>query len=340
MNEPMRPMTLGEILDRTVQLYRRNFLLFAGSAAPPSAVMVAMLLAIGAVVGFFARMGAGGLQTHGIEIAIVVIAVAAVTVPAEIAATVVSHAALVRAGISAHLGQKLRMREAIRSVWPRFWRYLGLLFLQALFVGVIPGVIAGGLFGLVFALAFAARANGLAGGAAVGICSFLIFVAAAVAIVELMLTFSLAMPACVAEEKPAWEAMKRSMKLSKRTRGRIFLMLLLIWALSMVVLMMAYIPMMIVGVAVSAMGHGAQYATAVFVISEIVNVLVNFAIQVLVTPVYATALVLFYFDQRIRTEGYDIEWMMAQAGLQGAAASAGSGTPALRTAGEAGAGNA
>jgi hypothetical protein len=27
------------------------------------------------------------------------------------------------------------------------------------------------------------------------------------------------------------------------------------------------------------------------------------------------ALVLFYYDQRIRKEGYDIEWMMQQAGL-------------------------
>jgi hypothetical protein len=32
-------------------------------------------------------------------------------------------------------------------------------------------------------------------------------------------------------------------------------------------------------------------------------------------PVYGIALVLFYYDQRIRKEGYDIEWMMEQAGL-------------------------
>ncbi len=320
MNEALRPYTLGEILDRTMQLYRRNFLLFAGSAAPPSAVMLAMLLAIAAVVGFFARAGVGGVKAHGVAMAIVLIAVAAVAVPAEIGATVVSQAALVRAGISAHLGQKLRIREAIKSVWPRFWTYLGLLLLQTLFVALIPGAIAGGAIGAAIALTATARSSGLVGGAAVGFFTFLIVAAALVSIILLLLTYSLAMPACVAEQMPAWAAMQRSGKLTEGTRGRIFLMLLLIWALSAVVSMAAYIPMMIVTAVVSAMGHGAQYAVVVFVIAEIVNVLVNFAVQVLVTPVYATALVLFYFDQRIRTEGYDIEWMMEQAGLAGATA--------------------
>ena len=34
-----------------------------------------------------------------------------------------------------------------------------------------------------------------------------------------------------------------------------------------------------------------------------------------VGPIYATGLALFYYDQRIRKEGYDIEWMMQAAGL-------------------------
>jgi len=32
-------------------------------------------------------------------------------------------------------------------------------------------------------------------------------------------------------------------------------------------------------------------------------------------PIYPTAVTLFYYDQRIRLEGYDIERMMAAAGL-------------------------
>jgi len=32
-------------------------------------------------------------------------------------------------------------------------------------------------------------------------------------------------------------------------------------------------------------------------------------------PIYATGITLFYYDQRVRKEGFDIEWMMEAAGL-------------------------
>jgi hypothetical protein len=35
----------------------------------------------------------------------------------------------------------------------------------------------------------------------------------------------------------------------------------------------------------------------------------------LIGPIYSTGLTLFYYDQRIRKEGFDIEWMMQAAGL-------------------------
>ena len=34
-----------------------------------------------------------------------------------------------------------------------------------------------------------------------------------------------------------------------------------------------------------------------------------------VLPIYSIALTLFYYDQRIRKEGYDVEWLMEQAAL-------------------------
>ena len=43
MSETLRPSTLGEILDRTAQLYRRNFWLFAGIGALPIGTMFAIV---------------------------------------------------------------------------------------------------------------------------------------------------------------------------------------------------------------------------------------------------------------------------------------------------------
>jgi hypothetical protein len=318
-SEAIRPLTLGEILDRTAQLYRRNFLSFAGIAAVPTAVILAAMIPV------FALAGMGGVAlTKSVALGgallffVIVLCVALIVV--AIAATVISQVALVRASIAAFNGQRLRIREALKSVWPQFWRYLWLLFLQGIFVGLIPGVLAAVAIGIVFLLAQAAG-GGIGANAAAGFGAFLIGAAAVVIIVMRALTYSLGIPACVQEEKPAWESLQRSKKLSKGARGRIFLMFLLVWMLAMVVSMIGYIPLMIVTVAAAAIWQGSGgsgTAVALMVAAEILNLLVNFAIQTLITPVYMIGLVLFYFDQRIRTEGYDIEWMMQRAGLTNA----------------------
>ena len=45
METNLRPMSLGEILDRTAQLYRSNFVLFAGIAAVYAGAMLVLNLA-------------------------------------------------------------------------------------------------------------------------------------------------------------------------------------------------------------------------------------------------------------------------------------------------------
>src|ERR1700746_1194577 len=45
METTLRPLTLGEILDRTAQLYRSNFLLFAGIASVYAGALLVLSLA-------------------------------------------------------------------------------------------------------------------------------------------------------------------------------------------------------------------------------------------------------------------------------------------------------
>jgi hypothetical protein len=40
-----------------------------------------------------------------------------------------------------------------------------------------------------------------------------------------------------------------------------------------------------------------------------------FAASILVAPLFPIALTLLYYDQRMRREGFDIEWMMNAAGM-------------------------
>jgi hypothetical protein len=317
ISEPLRPFTLGEILDRTAQLYRRNFLLFAGVAAVPTGAMFAVFIPLFGVFGFFAAASAKGAAPHPAVLVTALIVIGIVAIPVGLAATVVSQAALVRTAITVHMGQKLKIREALKSVWPRFWRYAGVLVLQGVFAALIPAAIAGGVAVVVFLLARLAGGGAAANSVAV-FFTFLLFGAAFVVIVIRGLTYSLALPACLVEEKPAWGSFQRSVKLSKGARGRIFLMFMLVYALSAIVTILGYIPTVIVIAVGTALSHGTHFAMAVLAVAEIMNVLMNFTLQTLITPVYVTSLVLFYYDQRIRTEGYDIEWMMERAGLTGA----------------------
>ena len=318
MNETLRPLTLGEILDRTAQLYRRNFLLFAGIAAAPTGVLIAAVVAVGALIAAVPGVTTKGTMSPDLLAGVFVVALLLVGLPVMLAATVISQAGLTRAAVSAHLGERLTIRATLKGLWPRFWRYLWLLILQAIFVGLIPGAIATVLVAVLAYIASRAG-NGAAADVVSGFLVFVVFGTLAVVVVFRALEYSMAMAACVVEGNTAWDSLNRSLKLSRGTRGRIFLMALLVWALSIALSMITYIPMLIVVATVTAVGHGAEYAAVATVVAEIMNLLINFALQTLITPVYITALVLLYFDQRVRTEGYDIERMMEQAGLTGAA---------------------
>jgi cytochrome c biogenesis protein CcdA len=119
MDANLRPMTLGEILDRTAQLYRSNFLLFAG---------IFIFYAGVSLVFNLAQLGLGRLietrhlvhlkwltyATSGVEIILLLLLVGA------------SLAAISRAVASVHLGEPITIRGAYASTLPRLGRYLWL----------------------------------------------------------------------------------------------------------------------------------------------------------------------------------------------------------------------
>jgi hypothetical protein len=61
--------------------------------------------------------------------------------------------------------------------------------------------------------------------------------------------------------------------------------------------------------------QGAAHSQTLGMIALFVAYGAYFAVKSFTKPIYGIALTLFYFDQRIRREGFDIEWMMHQAGM-------------------------
>lgn len=312
MDNQLRPLNLGEILDGTAQLYRRNFWLYVGTAALPLLFVLALAIPAGAIFVL------PGIANHGVwentsSTIIAIVLLCVIAVPVYLAVYVYSYAGVTQATVCVHLGEKPTIRATLKSVRPRFWTYLWYLILQVIMVALVPAAVA---VAIIVPLIFLMSRSGgdMASRFALGFLVFLVVVAALGVMLWLTFSFMLGMAACIVEKTTAWESLVRSWKLSKGTRGRIFVTYLLVIALAFAVSMALAIPMLIVVALIPSMGNGA-YSSPAFVVAEIVRVVVNFATQVLLAPIIMIASVLFYYDQRIRKEGFDIEWMMERAGL-------------------------
>jgi hypothetical protein len=313
-------MSLGEILDRTAQLYRTNFILFAGIAALYAGVLLVINLA---QIGIQQTL----LHLHmAREMPWVTLIFVALIIPVIFICAGAAIAANNRAVAWVNLGQPATIRGAYASILPRLGRYLWLMTIAA-FVIYLPFVL---VFTAYFVFLFVyARPRGLfvPGGAnlnantaiVVGLVSFGFFILAAGAVVYailMALRYSLAIPASVIEDLPARKALGRSVELSKGSRGRIFVLGLLISVIQLGLAMVTQV-FFIVALFV-AVKHHTQPPVWVQVLQQIVGFFTNSFIG----PMYATGLTLFYYDQRVRKEGYDIEWLMEAAGMTAPPASA------------------
>ena len=315
MTTQLRPLSLGEILDRTAELYRSNFLLFAGTSAIFASVMLFTQMV---VLGGDDLMGypnvAGNLQwavaTFSVLEMVVILLAAGLSI-----------AAFNRMVAWVHLGEPATIRAAASSVLPRLRTYLWLM--------INAGTRAWGpiwvLYIVVFAMLFAVMPSGwltnpsvmqqphaldptkvLEMGAAFLVLGPLFLAAGAYAVV-MSLRYSLAMPVCVVEGLAAGPAIKRSIELSKGARGRIFVMGLLVYAIRTMLGLLLGFPLILY--AARHVGH--PLPIGLMAVTEIAG----FLIHTFIGPIYSTGLTLFYYDQRVRKEGFDIVWMMQAAGL-------------------------
>jgi hypothetical protein len=313
MNETLRPSTLGEILDLTFQLYRNNFWLFLGIAALP--LVLALVLAVPIVAIFAIPRIAGRFDDPATTIrAIAFLFAFVIFLPLYLGFYAFSIAGITQATVAIQQGEKLTIRAALKMVRPRFWTYLWYLLLQVIMAGIVPVCIAGVLIGSLIYLV-SRSGGGIASGMAFGFLMFLAEVALFGAIVWLILSYAMGMAVCVVEKKTAWQSLMRSWSLSKGARGRIFVLYLLLLALSFVVLMISYFLALIVILAATFLGTGKALAVIGVIVAAIVYIVGIIGTQIALVPVPWIALVLFYYDQRMRKEGYDIEWMMQRAGL-------------------------
>ena len=154
-----------------------------------------------------------------------------------------------------HRGEKITIRGVFNDVRPFFWRYLWFVILQVLVIALIPAVIAGVVIGLLVYLTPGAGAAGAWRSAASRV---LVLRVAAFGIVIWTGSGLLDWPFRLRLEKQsAWTSLQRAWSLSEGTRGRIFVLFLLILALAMAGSMIGIHRHGIVGATAGVMGYGA-----------------------------------------------------------------------------------
>lgn len=310
METQLRPFSLGEILDRTAQLYRSNFLVFAGIFSIYAGVALALNL-LQIALGALLKGGSAPLKlswaviiTAGIEWLLLVLLLGAAI------------AAVSRAVAWVHLGEPATIRTAYASTLPRFGRYLWLMMITSFLAWIPMALIYGSYMGFVLLYVrpkgilahpnVAANAHATLVLGVVSIAFFLLVVPAFVWGIVMTLRYALALPACVVEDLKARQAIRRSIELSKGARGRIFVLFLLIGVIKVGLLLVSQAFFF----AAIFKNHG-QVGPWVTAGSQVVAFFTN----TFIGPIGATGITLFYYDQRVRKEGFDIEWMMQAAGL-------------------------
>ncbi len=314
MTVDLRPLNLGELLDRTFTYYREQFWTFVGIMVPAEIAIVAtglLLLALGLrpTLGLGTRPAAPSQQiaAFGMLFATVSISLLISLLAHSIALGATSYAVS-----QIHLGSRTTIAEAYRSLKGSVGRVIGLYGLYILIVMAVYLIVIVGMLLVTALVALAVRLAGLSGSIVAGIMiGLIVMLAVAGAIVVAAIAcmrYSLAVPALVLEKLSPVKALTRSSALAKGRLKQIFLACLLMSLIAGVISMSIQTPFWIVGLVLGfKFGHNPLWLAAPATIAGGVGGALGY-------PFLTIALTLFYYDSRVRKEGYDLQVMMSSIG--------------------------
>ena len=315
---PLAPLGAGDLIDRTVRLYRRHFVALVRAAAGPVIVSAAgaVLWTIG--VRGISATGSGGRLALYVALAIVGIAL---MLGGYLFNLIVMGGA--SRNLVAHLlwGEPVSARAIYRGVRARFRSLLGAALAVSFCV-----MIAGGAAMFAWYIALIVVVLGFAAGIHVGQgAGALVWVAALVGIISvvaatigaLWVFFFLAgrvayVPQVImVEGKGVFAAIARSAELARGNVRRLMAMFLFTTFATYSALMLLLIPLgwygYLNGVDLFSLDGSDQpvwYAVGYQVVAQLSTILLM--------PVWMLGLSLLYVDERVRHEGYDIELMAAR----------------------------
>jgi hypothetical protein len=238
----LRPLSVGEIIDASFQVYRRHF----------SALATIVLVCSGLPMLIQIYMRNAGGVNWGLTVGYLLLALVLGLIATGATVFVVSES---------YLGRGITAREALARATPFVWPLIlaslamGIVVFIGLILFVLPGLIA--------------------------VCGLAVTI-----------------PALVVESLGPTAAMGRSWALTQGHRLRMLGLFVVIFIL-LVVPYLAVIGLFGLVAAIVSGSAGVAIALLGVVIAAIV--------QLLLSPLYQAALVIAYYDLRVRKEGFDLE---------------------------------
>lgn len=276
----IRPMSIGELLDRTFTLYRQNFLVFVGIMAVPQLFILLFNILQGALTMMGSTVvapGAGGTNPGGqipdLSFLILGAVLPLVTLFVYFAMYAVAQAATVYAVADLYLGKPATARDSYRRVQGKFRRVTdvlissGIRIMLGFILLILPGIL-------------------------------------------LMLRYCVAVPAAMLEDLKAGPALKRSTALTAGRRNDAFLIFLLSAILSWVASLIFTWPFVLLQQVLLRSGQDLSWVSTLSYFGA-------FAGGVLVGPIATIAFALFYYDCRVRKEALDLQVMLSALDTQG-----------------------
>jgi hypothetical protein len=303
MNTALRPMSTGQLLDRTFNLYRQNFILFFGIALlPPALILLFQLVPANPFSVFNPPLVPGAAMT-AMQGGTLFLAFGAYMVIWLIGFAPAA-AATAFAVSAVHLGRATSISESYGKLRGRYGRMFNLVFSIAIrVVGCyILTVIAAAMLAGVGAAA--ASVLGTAATVIAVVLGLILVIGAIVATIYLFLCYAVAIPACAVEDIKARAALKRSVFLTKGDRGRIFVICFLAFlAQNIIALALVFVPTLLL----------ASIAGQQPLLFQLVSAVASFLAGGLSGPIATVALSLAYYDERVRKEAFDLQMMMGAA---------------------------
>ncbi len=292
----LRPLSTGEVLDRTFQLYRFRFVLFASLAALPAAVQF-----VGGAVQVL-TMRTEQVVRNGRTMTLAVHPllsgiIAIITSLVFVVVYGITEAATTWAVAEIYLGKMASVRTAWHTAITDWLLYVRVVLRQ--YWSIFWPMLTAMLF---FVPAIAIPGNGAK--IALMIVGGVLLAASFIYAVYAGIRVSLAVPAAVIESLKANGAVRRSRALLTKRKFRILLLGLLLIAIGMVI-GIAILPLQLL----AFRSHGTERQ-----VLQMMHLAGIFFFSLLVGPIGAIGLCLFYFDERVRHEGFDIEFLMQRAG--------------------------